>query len=142
MACTSYPEVVLTSRPTRAGRCVVAAGAATFFAGGYGWFVLSEASRPSHGGSLAAYVVGFGLALVAAVGAWAAAARRAWGLSLAALAAQGSLLLLGAAALLALTDALFGAGAHEPLVAVASLGVLQAAVVILGARPDVVRSGW
>lgn len=137
MACTTYPQLVVPSRPVRSAvRLSLVAGAATVFAGAYGWFVASEAARPSHGGALAAYVTGFGFALAAAVGAWAAATRRAWGLSLAALAAQGNLILLALATLLALVEDLVGPGGREPLIALAALGAVQAAVVVLAARPD------
>jgi hypothetical protein len=142
MACTSFPTVVVTSRPRGlGGRLLLTAAFASVFSGAYGAFVYSEAVRPMHGGSLALYTVGFGLALAASIGAWAAVSRRAWGLSVAAVAAQGNLFLLASATLLALGEAFAGIGTRGPVVALAALGALQAATVVLAAAPSAAPAG-
>ncbi len=134
MACTSFPPIVVRPRAKgRELRLVLTAASATLFSVAYAWFVVLEAARLARSGSLALHVVGLAFSFVASVGGWGALSKYAWGLSLAALAARGNLLLLASAIALAAWDASVGKGPRDPIILLAALGAIQAATVILAA---------
>ena len=143
MACTSFPLAPPAAPSHRSLRLWITLGAVTIFTVAYGVFVALEAVRAVREGGLALHVVGFGLAVLACVGGWGALARRAWGLSLALVAARGNLFLLSSAILLALWDEWAGmdSSGGDPLVALAALGAFQAAALLLAVHTGHGREG-
>jgi hypothetical protein len=114
-------------------RLLVAAVLASALSLAYATFVAIESVQPARDGSIALHVVGVVLAFLACAGGWGASGRRAWGRPLTALAAKANLFLLASAILFAAWDEWAGlvAQMHGPIVALAALGTLQAATLLL-----------
>jgi hypothetical protein len=147
MACASYPDSLsLTTAPRarRDRRLLSAVLAASAFALAYTAYLVFDVARAADHGGVALHVVGVTLALVASTGGWAAVQGQPWGLPLVEQGARGNLALLGAAIAFTAWDSWAGGGGacHEPFVALAALGAIQAATLLLarGARSPRVRA--
>jgi hypothetical protein len=120
-------------------RLLVTAVLASVLSLAYATFVAIEGVRPARDGSIALYVVGVVFAFLGCAGGWGAFGRRAWGRPLTALAAKANLFLLASAILLAAWDEWAGlvAQTRGPIVALAALGTLQAATLLLAGPASV-----